>query len=114
MTADVIDMRTDTFLRVLRETGDWNPSCERAGISIDEISKLCSINIKFDRAQVECQLENLEETMLSAIDLAAKQARVSVDKKMTSMRKGMYDALRARHGVSVVEEVLAAPSEETP
>jgi len=97
MTADVIDMRTDTFLRVLRETGDWNPSCERAGISVDEISKLCSINIKFDRAQVECQLENLEETMLSAIKLAAKEARASVDKKMASMREALYEQLRERH-----------------
>jgi hypothetical protein len=83
---EVIDARPDRFLREIREHGDWQRACDNSGIPPVELEDLAKANIEFDRSQVECHLEYLEETL-------AAQAR----KHLEQARTVAYAALKTRH-----------------
>ena len=83
---DVVDVRPDRFLREMRDHGDWNKACQRAGMTLIELNDLCRSNIKFDRAFVECHLEYLEE-----------QAQAGMQMRLTAARTLAYKHLDARH-----------------
>jgi hypothetical protein len=97
MTADVIDVRPDRFLRALRETGAWEEACTQSGLTIDEVKQMCVDNKKFDLAQTECHLEHVEESLLGAIETAAMQAHVKLEEKMTGLRSAAMEAVNRRH-----------------
>jgi len=84
---DVVDVRPDRFLREMREHGDWNKACRRAGMNSQELTNLCCSNIKFDRSFIECYLEFLEEKL-----------QAEVRKRLQAARTLAYEQLEARHG----------------
>lgn len=97
MSADVIDMRPDRFLRVLRDTANWAEACEKAGYSPDEVEALCAANAKFDLSQVECQLQFHEEKIIEATEAAITTARANRDTRIASLREGSLAEWRSRH-----------------
>lgn len=97
MSADVIDMRPDRFLRVLRDTADWATACEKAGYSPDEVEALCAANAKFDLSQVECQLQFHEEKIIEATEAAIVTARQNRDSQVKDLRDMQIAAWRVRH-----------------
>jgi hypothetical protein len=97
MTADVIDVRPDRFLRALRETGSWDEACRQSGLTVDEVTQMCVDNKKFDLAQTECHLEHVEETLLGAIETAAVQAHAKLELKMSGLREAAMEAVDRRH-----------------
>lgn len=72
---EVVDVRSNRALREMREHGDVDKTCQAAGLTKDELNELCRMNIKFDRAIVECQLEFLEEKAMTEIRRCLKAAR---------------------------------------
>lgn len=97
MSADVIDMRPDAFLRAIRDTADWQAACDKAGFTLDEVEKLCAENPKFDLAQVECQLEYHEEQIIAATEAAIDAARANRDRQIKSLRENSLKKWRERH-----------------
>lgn len=87
MTGEVIDLRPDRFLREMREHGSTDQACMNSGMSYAEFEDLCKSNIKFDRAQVECFLEHIEDKIMTV-------AR----KRLGDARTKVYAQLRQRHG----------------
>jgi len=87
MSGEVIDLRPDRFLRELREHGSLGTACINSGMSIAEFNDLCKSNIKFDRAQVECFLQHIEDKIMA---VARKQ--------LGDARTKVYAELRQRHG----------------
>ena len=61
--SNVIDIRFDRFLRELRETGCFEISAKKSGMTISEVEARCKQNPKFDLAAIECHLEFLEEKL---------------------------------------------------
>jgi len=90
MTGEVIDLRPDRFLREMREHGSLSRACENSGISVAEFNDLCASNIKFDRAQVECFLQYMEDEIMT-------EAR----KRLGKVRIAIYADLQLRHGTTV-------------
>ncbi len=84
---DVVDVRPDRFLREMRDHGDVVKALAASGMSRVEFDTLCSDNLKFDHAQVECQLEFFEDEI---------QTRVRKLLKVT--RAAAHALLKARHG----------------
>ena len=97
MSADVIDMRPDRFLRVLRDTADWAQACEKAGYSASEVEELCAVNARFDLSQVECQLQFHEEKIIEATEAAIVTARQNRDTQVKNLREVQIAAWRERH-----------------
>ena len=87
MTGEVIDLRPDRFLREMREHGSLSRACENSGMSHAEFEDLCKSNIKFDRAQVECFLQHIEDKIMAVARKQLGDARIKV-----------YAALQCRHG----------------
>ena len=83
---DVIDVRPDRFLREMREHGDWNMACHKAGMTLVELNDLCRSNIQFDRAFVECHLEYLEE-----------KAQAEMQQRLKAAHTLAYKHLAERH-----------------
>ncbi len=84
---DVVDVRPDRFLRELREHGDKLKALTASGMSQAEFDSVCLNNIKFDRAQVECHLEFIDD-----------QIQAQVRKLLRVVRAAAYAMLGARHG----------------
>lgn len=97
MTAEVVDVRPDRFLRAMRDTGDWAKACEQAKLSTEEAEKLCSDNPKFDLASVECQLEFIEDQMVQQTEAAIALTRQKRDAKLAELRDKAMTDFRARH-----------------
>ncbi len=97
MSADVIDMRPDRFLRAIRDKGDWATACEAAGFTLDEVEDLCRVNPKFDLAQVECQLEYHEEQIIAAMEAAITAARHNRETRIADLRRSSLAMWRERH-----------------
>ncbi len=72
---ELIDVRPDRALREMREHGDVDKTCQAAGLTTDELNELCRVNIEFDRAIIECQLEFLEEKAMTEMRRCLKAAR---------------------------------------
>jgi hypothetical protein len=87
MVGDVVDIRPDRYLRELREHGDKLKALTASGMSQVEFDNICSSNIKFDRSQVECHLEFIEENL-----------QTQVRKLIRVTRAAAYAMLEARHG----------------
>ncbi len=83
---DVVDVRPDRFLREMREHGDRFKALAASGMSQSEFDGICSTNIGFDRAQVECHLEYLED-----------QLQTQIRKLLRATRNAAYSMLEARH-----------------
>ena len=96
MSADVVDMRPDRFLRAMRDTGNWAKACEAAGLTSEEVSKLCE-NPKFDLASVECQLEYHEEQIIETTEAAIAGARADRVTAIRVLRETAIEQYRARH-----------------
>lgn len=90
MAGEVIDLRPDRFLRELREHGSLGKACINSGMSIAEFNDLCKSNIKFDRAQVECFLQHIEDKIMAVARKQLGDARIKV-----------YAELQRRHGTTV-------------
>ncbi len=84
---DVVDVRPDRFLREMREHGDKLKALTASGMSQAEFNSVCASNIKFDRAQVECHLEFIDD-----------QVQAQVRKLLRVARAAAYAMLEARHG----------------
>jgi hypothetical protein len=84
---DVVDVRPDRFLRELREHGNVHRAAENAGLTIAEVEAMCRASIKFDRAQIECHLEYLEEAF-----------KAEMHRRLQATRNAFYSALKVRHG----------------
>lgn len=97
MSADVIDMRPNRFLRVMRDTGNWNEACEKAGLSTEEVEALCAENSKFDLSWVECQLQYHEEKIIEATEAAIDSARLNRETRIADLRKNALEEWRKRH-----------------
>ncbi len=83
---DVIDVRPDRLLREMREHGEPNTACQKAGMTMKELNDLCRADIKFDRAFIECHLEYLED-----------KAQANTRKRIKAGRTLAYKQLAARH-----------------
>ncbi len=79
---DVVDVRPERFLRELRDHGDWNKACQRAGMTIAELNTLCRENIKFDRSFVECHLQYLEDSVNTAARKRIRDGRTLAYKQL--------------------------------
>lgn len=102
---DVVDVRPDRFLHEMREHGDWAKACEKAGFTLDEAERLCLDNPKFDFAQVECHLEQIEESLTEEVERVIAEAkrrianaRSALVAHLTAGRAAAMEAYRARHG----------------
>ena len=87
MSGEVIDFRPDRFLREMRDHGSLVRACMNSGMSHAEFKDLCKSNISFDRAQVDCYLEFMEDVIMT-------EAR----KRLSKVRHAIYFELRSRHG----------------
>jgi hypothetical protein len=87
MVGDVVDIRPDRYLRELREHGDKLKALTASGMSQAEFDNICSNNVKFDRAQVECHLEFIEDSI-----------QAQVRKLLRVTRAAAYAMLEVRHG----------------
>lgn len=85
--SNIIDVRPDRYLREMREHGDTAKALAASGMSRAEFDSICTSNIKFDRAQVECHLEYIED-----------QIQVQVRRLLRVTRTAAYTMLGARHG----------------
>lgn len=83
---DVVDVRPDRYLREMRGHGDTAKALAASGMSRAEFDSICTSNIKFDRAQVECHLEYIED-----------QIQAQVRKLLRVTRTAAYAMLEARH-----------------
>ena len=95
---EVVDVRSNRFLQEMREHGDWKQACAGSNMSAEEIEQLCEANPKFDLAQVECQLEYLEELYAQQIESVITEARKTCAEALASMRETALASFRARHG----------------
>ncbi len=84
--ADVVDIRPDRFLREVRDHGDGMKALAASGMSRAEFDSVCLSNLKFDRAQVECHLEFIED-----------QIQTQVRRLLRVTRAAAYAMLEARH-----------------
>ena len=84
---DVVDVRPDRLLREMREHGNQNRACQASGMTETEFDDLCRSNLKFDRAQVECQLEYFEDHLTTWMR-----------KYLRGVRAIAHKQLEARHG----------------
>lgn len=85
---DVVDVRPDRFLREMRDHGNVDTACKNAGMLRADLEDLCRVNPKFDRAQIECYLEFMEDAVMSETRKLLEGARVSA-----------VNAWKSRHGV---------------
>lgn len=83
---DVVDVRPDRYLREMRDHGNVAKALAASGMSRAEFDSTCASNIKFDRAQVECHLEYIED-----------QIQTQVRKLLRVTRAAAYAMLEARH-----------------
>ncbi len=83
---DVVDVRPDRFLREMRDHGDTLKALAASGMSRAEFNSICSSNIQFDRAQVECHLEFIED-----------QIQAQVRRLLRVTRAAAYAMLEGRH-----------------
>ena len=95
---ELIDVRPDRFLRAMRETGDWTEACKQAGMTDAEVESLCAKNPKFDLAQVECQLEFIEDRLLRVMTEGVAKVKTIYDRRITETRDQAMEAYRNRHG----------------
>lgn len=109
MSAEIIDVRYDRFLRELREHGTWKLASQKSGLSEDEVSAACAENPKFDLSQVECLLEYHEEFMLNSTEKSIAAATADFNRQMDAARDEMsakiaemkevaHEKYRIRHG----------------
>ncbi len=109
MSAEIIDVRYDRFLRELRDTGSWKIASVRAGLTEDEIQARCEEIPKFDLAQVECSLEHSEEFMITSTEKSIAGATATFNRQMEKARDHMktqvmemketaHQKFRIRHG----------------
>ena len=96
MSANIVDLRPDRFLRAMRETGNWIAACEQSGLDSNEIEKLCRKDEKFDLAQLECQLQYHEEQIIEATEQAIKQAREQRRARIQKMREDALEEFKKR------------------
>ena len=94
--SNVIDARPDRFLREMRDHGDWTKACEGAGMTSDEVNSLCQSNPKFDLAQVECQLEYIEDLYTQRIEKTIADARVMCAEAVAKFREEAMEDYHAR------------------
>jgi hypothetical protein len=97
VTADIVDIRPDRFLRVMRDTGDWYESCKQSGMTSEEVSMLCQDNPKYDLATIECQLEYHEEQMIKVTEQAIERLRVERTERFNALRQQAMHDFHARH-----------------
>ena len=94
---EVYDVRANRFLQEMRKHGSWEDACTGSGMSTEEAERLCSINPKFDLAQVEAQLEYVEEKYTSEIEAVIAKAKSDCTAAVMSLRTEAMDAYRERH-----------------
>lgn len=94
---EVIDVRAHRFLQEMREHGSWKDACVGSGMSPAEVERLCTINPKFDLAQVEAQLEHVEGVYASKIEAVITKARADCFVVVNSLRRQAMLAYRERH-----------------
>lgn len=83
---DVIDVRPDRYLREMREHGDKAKALAASGMSQVEFHSRCVDHVEFDRAQIECHLEYLEDHI-----------QTLVRRLLRATRNAAYSMLEARH-----------------
>ena len=93
----VVDIRPQTFLRAMRDTGDWIASAEAANLTMADLEVLCQENPKFDLAVVECQLEYHEEQIIRATEAAFDKAKADRTAKIAALRQQAMQAYKERH-----------------
>ena len=94
---EVIDVRANRFLREMRTHGSWDDACAGSGMSTAEAENLCSINPKFDFAQVEAQLEYVEKVYTSEIEAVITKVRSACKAAVSLLRIQAMKAYRERH-----------------
>lgn len=98
---EVVDARPDRFLRVMRDTGDWSEACSQSGMTTAEVEDLCRVNVKFDRARLECQLEYHEEQLIQVTEAGIAKMRANLDARVEKMKKDAwanFEEVRANYG----------------
>ncbi len=75
---DVVDVRPDRYLREVREHGDTVKALAASGMSRVEFDDVCANNIKFDRAQIECHLEFIEDQLQTQVRRLLRATRTAV------------------------------------
>ena len=96
--SNVIDARPDRFLREMRDHGDWTEACKKSGLTSEEVESLCISNTKFDLAQVECQLEYIEDLYTQQIEKTIADARVTCAEAVAKFREEAMTAYHERQG----------------
>ena len=94
---EVIDVRANRFLQEMRKHGSWKDACAGSGMSTAEANNLCSINSKFDLAQVEAQLEYIEKTYTQRIEDVITKARSDCVVMVRSFRIQAMKTYHERH-----------------
>lgn len=98
MSADIVDIRPDRFLRAMRETGNWTLSCAKSGLTSQEANDLCMTNAKYDLATIECQLQFIEEQMIEATEAVITKTREDRQQRIDELRKSAMVDHKVRHG----------------
>jgi hypothetical protein len=85
---EVVDVRPDRFLREMREHGQVNTACKNARMPREELEALCQTNAEFDRAQIDCYLEFMEDAMMT-----------ETRNRLAHIRASAISAWKERHNV---------------
>lgn len=93
---DVVDARPDRFLRAMRDHGQWHKACEESGMTSSEVEGLCADNPQFDLAQIECQLEFIEDSLIQHTEKAIAEARANRENRIKVLRDAAMVGYKAR------------------
>jgi hypothetical protein len=93
MADDVHDIRFDLFLRAMRDTGSFQHSCEKAGVSSEEVEAKCRAEKKFDLTVVACYLEWSEETLMAKV----RESEEIASRTMVQLREEAMRRHKTRH-----------------
>lgn len=94
---EVIDVRANRFLQEMRKHGSWKDACAGSNMNTAEANNLCSINPKFDLAQVEAQLEYIEGVYTSEIEAVITKARLACTTAIELLRTQAMKIYHERH-----------------
>ena len=94
---EVTDVRAHRFLQEMRTHGSWKHACAGSGMSTAEVERLCSVNPKFDLAQVEAQLEYVENKYTDGIEAVIAKVKTDCKAMVNSLRMQAMQSYRERH-----------------
>ena len=97
MTADIIDVRPDRFLREIREGKGLEAAAAIAGLDLQELEDIIRGNARFELATRECYLEYIEDLMRAnamRIVTGAKEFARLVEEEVTALLEKQLQELR--------------------